>query len=625
MENEPVTKSLPTLEQELAALTRRSLWQRGADFLFGYDFFISYRWEDGRHYAVPLAGELKRRGFDCFLDSENYAKGDNWKTVGAIALRQTSRLILVGSPGVLKSEPVLREVRIFYRSGRRIIPIDFGGTLNPQSIAQHPLGEFLTADVLRINEDRQLLDQGPSHGALEDIQRAFDNARQSVKRGRALKAVAITLALLLGATVVMWWQAVAARKEAERQTHLATAKELVLQSEKFLPRDPQLSLALAYYAAREATFAGSALPTDITALLQRTIRANPRLLRGPGAQAVAWSPDGTKLVAGSQDNKARIWDFATRRELGVLSGHTDWLEHVAWSPDGRLLATAAGDGTACVWDAASYTLVETIPSGRTTMQTVSFHPREPLLAVAHTSGLDGSPMMVQVWDFALHKERFHVPGFRAAFSPDGAMLATSDGAGWGVVQLFDMQGQALATMPGHERYVHALAWSPDSSRLATASVDGTVRVWDARKRTIIQVLSNAFALGVAWSPDGRYLASGGGERLVKLWNAGTLAEFASISTVMTLTGEPTRTGADDYILSIAWSPDGEWLAVADRGGVMRKGADVSVRIYPTKIFTAKTATDLFELVRQLVQPPSLDEVRKAIEGEAADPGEGIGE
>lgn len=104
MASETIAKPSTTLEKELAELTHRSFWQSAVDFFFGYDFFISYRWEDGRHYAVPLAADLKRRGFDCFLDSESYAKGDNWKTVGAMALRRTSRLILVASPGALKSE-----------------------------------------------------------------------------------------------------------------------------------------------------------------------------------------------------------------------------------------------------------------------------------------------------------------------------------------------------------------------------------------------------------------------------------------------------------------------------------------------------------------------------------------
>ncbi len=621
----------PTLlEQELAKLAHRSLWQKGVDLLFGYDFFISYSWEDGRHYAVPLAADLKRRGFDCFLDSESYAKGDDWKTVGAMALRRTSRLILVGSPGALKSEPVLREVRIFSSDRRKIVPIDFGGTLSLQCIAQSPLRDYLTADILRIREESENLSEGPSSATLDDIQRAFDAARQSIKRGRALKAVASLLSILLAASLILWREEVASRREAQREAHVATANELVLQSEKFLPRYPQLSMMLAYYAAREALSAGASLPDNVVQLLQRTIRANPKRLKGPGAQAVAWSPDGSKLIGGGEDNIAHIWTFADLSEVGSLRGHTGWLEDVAWSPDGSLLATASRDGTARLWDAHTYAPVETISVAGTKsseplsihpdVQTVSFHPREPIVAIAHTAG-DSTPMGVIVWNYAHHEEQFHVTGFRAAFSPDGTKLATGDDTNrWGIVHLFNIQGATLFAMAGHERYVHNLAWSPDSTRLATASVDDTVRVWDANYGTLIRVLPNKFAMGLSWSPDGRFLASGGGQRVVRLWNARTLDEFNSLTTVLTLTGEPTSTGAQDYIESVAWSPDGTWLAVADRGAWGGNGNDddkTSVRIYPVKAFTVKTANDLLDVVKQLVAVPSLDVVRKKVDQETA--------
>ena len=73
---------------------RVSFFRRIADFLFGYDFFISYCWADGRQYAVALQNRLNALGFNCFLDSSDYAKGDNWRQQGRRALKKTSRLIL---------------------------------------------------------------------------------------------------------------------------------------------------------------------------------------------------------------------------------------------------------------------------------------------------------------------------------------------------------------------------------------------------------------------------------------------------------------------------------------------------------------------------------------------------
>src|SRR6266852_2472198 len=81
---------------------KRSLLRRLLDFVFGYDFFISYSWSDGAAYATALASRLEADGFEVFLDRASYASGDNWKKVGAWTLRRTGQLILVGSPAAIR-------------------------------------------------------------------------------------------------------------------------------------------------------------------------------------------------------------------------------------------------------------------------------------------------------------------------------------------------------------------------------------------------------------------------------------------------------------------------------------------------------------------------------------------
>ena len=124
------------------------------DVIFGYDFFVSYAWADGSKYAHSLHEKLKAQGFTVFLDEEDYARGDNWTLLGRRALKKTRQLILVATPKVHASGPVLKELTAFESTGRRIIPIEIGDSLDRQKYSKSPLLPLIPSELLKINQPR---------------------------------------------------------------------------------------------------------------------------------------------------------------------------------------------------------------------------------------------------------------------------------------------------------------------------------------------------------------------------------------------------------------------------------------------------------------------------------------
>jgi WD40 repeat protein/tRNA A-37 threonylcarbamoyl transferase component Bud32 len=137
-----------------------------------------------------------------------------------------------------------------------------------------------------------------------------------------------------------------------------------------------------------------------------------------------------------------------------------------------------------------------------------------------------------------------------AYSPDGSRLASASGL---EIKLWDAhRGAELTTLRGHTSWVSSASYSPDGARLASASGDKTVKVWDAHSGAELATLRGhtGYVLSVTYSPDGTRLASASEDKTVKLWDARSGAAVATL-----------RAHAN-AVTAVCYSPDGNRLASA---------------------------------------------------------------
>lgn len=129
---------------------------------------------------------------------------------------------------------------------------------------------------------------------------------------------------------------------------------------------------------------------------------------------------------------------------------------------------------------------------------------------------------------------------------------------------------AERVLRGHPSYVHAVAVSPDGSRIATGSADKTLRIWDAAHGEPLQVLRGHtdIVLALAFSPDGTKLASGSADGTTRIWSTTDGAEPLVLK------------GSGEWISSLVFSPDGRRLAVGS--------ADKFIRIWALEAAGAVT-------------------------------------
>lgn len=236
--------------------------------------------------------------------------------------------------------------------------------------------------------------------------------------------------------------------------------------------------------------------------------------------ATAWSPDSKRVVSGSRDKTAQVWDALNGGHASVYRGHSNTVAALAWSPDGQFIASGSWDRTVQVWNAASASNL--------------------LVYRGHTANLT-----------------------TVAWSPDSKYVVS--GSDDKSAQVWEARSGALAqNYRGHTEAVTVAAWSPDGKYIASGSADKSVQVWEATTGKLLLSFRkhSGKITALTWSPDGKYIASGSVDKTVQVWEA------ATGNTLYTYDGynvdearqNPTKGVPPDTIYAVVWSHDGKRIA-----------------------------------------------------------------
>ena len=227
-------------------------------------------------------------------------------------------------------------------------------------------------------------------------------------------------------------------------------------------------------------------PKGSVRLARADTSAEVRRLAVTQAASVAFSPDGRRLVTGSSDRVASIWDLATGRELRVVraaaGNPADGLDFpVAFSPNGTRLVTA---DPVTLWDTATGEKLRKFPVQRFGGNHAAAVSPDGRLVAAGWDEADGRGASVRLYEADGGKVVATLRGLpdgsasALAFSPDGKTLAAG-GMGARVVLWEVASGAEVVAPAGHVGWgVLAVCFTPDGRRLVTAGTDTTALVWD---------------------------------------------------------------------------------------------------------------------------------------------------
>jgi WD40 repeat protein len=575
------------------------------------DVFISYSRRDAE-FVHRLDAALSDCGKEVWVDWEDIPPTAEWLERVFEGIERSDNFLFVITPQSLTSEICARELAHAVALQKRLVPVlvrDPGGTPVPAPLASRewmffrPSDDFAAAvetlvkaldtDLEWVSAHTRLLGRAlewqkrgrdtsvllrgrdldeaerwvasqsaereprPTPLQLEYVlaSRHATTRRQRLVVGAALVAVLVTS----GLAVLAWSQrneAIAQQTRAEREARLAHSRQLAAESVAAADADPEQSVVLAAHAA---SVAGTDAARDA---LRRALRSSQlRAVVDTGATIfnAAVSPTGHVVAAALTDGSVRTWSLPSGNPLARLRSPTAPIQAVAISADGRRVVGVSSGG-AFLWSASGAVGAPLAKFDRTNRPlSAAFSPDGATVATGDFGGV------VRLWraaDGAPHGRLLPrgapAPITAVAFSSDGSRLAAAVGRN---VDMWDLRAQGAPAVYTDDDDVSAVGFSPDGVRVATGDVDGTVRVWNRKTGGATQLIGHVGMIrSVAFGPDGASLVTASEDETARIWDAASGKLLAELR------------GHDGLVLGAAFASGGDTVVTGGSDGTLRTWA-----------------------------------------------------
>lgn len=308
-----------------------------------------------------------------------------------------------------------------------------------------------------------------------------------------------------------------------------------------------------------------------------------------GVNCAWFNKDGNMIITASKDTTASVWNSNTGKKISTFSGHTQPINTVAFHPNEQWAVSASEDSTAKLWNVQTGELIREYIGHRNSVMSAYFNADGSKIVTASKDG------MVLIWNTETGKitdtiVNSGIPFWHAVFNSLGDYVLTSNVLG--KAQMWNTSTKAIYKTFNHGGVVVYSSFSPDESKIATASWNGDAKVWDvASGDTLFSVIhpkpdtvSAKPINSVNFNSKGDRIITAGFDQTAVMWNATTGAKIAILkehtsavtNAVFNFDGTRVLTSSWDSLAKV-WNLDKREMQMDSSDGFFRIAkADIAV-------------------------------------------------